>query len=62
MMGFFDSLAKTIGYSAFDIYNDEEANNYRERGLENKEFNNSMRPKPTTKSYISSLIRRTHFP
>lgn len=39
-MGFFDSLAKTIGYSAFDAYNDEDDNNYRERGLENTSSNN----------------------
>ena len=40
MVGFFDSLAKTIGYSAFNAYNDEDGNNYREKGLENTSSNN----------------------
>lgn len=39
-MGLFDSFAKTIGYSAIDAYNDEDDDNYRERGLENASSNN----------------------
>lgn len=39
-MGFFDGLKKGMGYSAFDAYNDEEDDNYRQRGLENTQSNN----------------------
>lgn len=38
-MGFFDSFKSTLGYSAFDAYNDEDDENYRKRGLENAESN-----------------------
>lgn len=39
-MGFLDSFTKTLGYSAIDAYNDEDDDNYRERGLENASSNN----------------------
>lgn len=39
-MGFLDSFSKTIGYSAFDAYRDEDSDNYRERGFENMSSNN----------------------
>ena len=39
-MGFLSSFVKTIGYSAIDAYNDEDDDNYRQRGLENTPSNN----------------------
>lgn len=38
-MGFWDSFAKTVGYSAIDAYNDEDDSNYRQRGFENTQSN-----------------------
>jgi len=39
-MGFFDGLAKGLGYSTIDAYNDEKSSNYQETGLENTSSNN----------------------